>query len=160
MIGSVLKFGMFIVLAVLGLGQLLIYRKLRKHWKKLPVVAGTVTESKLRHHSDANGRTVYEADIKFKYKFRGQEYESDTPALRGPQMFPLWEYESKLLSKYEKGEIYNVKIVASKPELAYLEIAPLSKISTVLMPIAILGYGAYLVFVGWYFSYAAEVFTK
>ena len=160
MIGTVLKFGFFIVMVVLGLGQLFLYRNLRKRWEKLPVVAGEVTESELRHYSDADGRTIYEANIKFKYTFLGQEYESESPALRGPQMFPLWEYESKLLSKYEKGEIYNVKVLGSKPDMAYLEIAPLSKISVILMPISILGYAVYLVFVGWHFSYMAELFTR
>jgi hypothetical protein len=118
----------------------------------LPVVAAKITEARLSHYNNGGG-TVYEAIIVFQYKFRGVEYESKTPALRGAQIFPLYNFESELIDKYKEGEIYNAKVFPDMPELAYLQIAPLSKVSVFLLPIAMVSLFAYIFGVGWWFSY-------
>ena len=160
MILSIFKYGALVVLCFLGIGQTYLYLKLKKHWSSFPVVAATITKSKLFDFTNANGMRSYDAQISFKYRFRSKDYECETPALRSPQVFPLYEYESTLLDKYKVGEIYNAKVHPNFPEMAFLEIAPLSKLSVFLLPLIILGYGAYLVGLGLYFSYAYEVFTN
>jgi len=160
MIFSIFKYGALVVLCFLGIGQTYLYLKLKKHWNSFHIVAATITKSKLFDLTDANGIRKYDAQISFKYRFRGKEYECDTPALRSPQIFPLYEYESTLLDKYKVGEMYNAKVHPNLPEMAFLEIAPLSKLSVFLLPLIILGYAAYLIGVGLYFTWVYEVFTN
>ena len=152
MILSLIKYGLFVVLSVIGLGQVVSYKMLKRNWGKFRVVAGEILESRILHYTDTEGKTVFEARIRFKYQFQGKEYESETPALRGPQLFPLFDYESKLVQRYKRGEIYNIRVHPLEPEIAYLEVAPLSKISVVVLPFVLLGYLAYLSGIGWYFS--------
>jgi hypothetical protein len=151
MIISIVKYAAFIVFAFLGVVQIFVYFRLKKMWSSLPVVAATVTESRLLH-SNIGGTTEYEAIIVFSYSFRGREYESKTPALRSVQVFPLYGYESELLDKYKKGEMYNARVFPNLPDTAYLEVAPLSKLSMFLFPIMTLGMLAYFIGLGIFFS--------
>lgn len=138
----------------------MLYFRLKKNWRFFPVVAGTITESRLFDFTSFDTQRTYEAQIKFKYRFREKDYESNTPALRSPQVFPLYEYEQTLLDKYKVGEIHNVRVHPNLPDMAFLEIAPLSKLSVFLLPIIIFGYFGYLVGLGLYFSHAFDVFTN
>jgi hypothetical protein len=97
---------------------------------------------------DAEGKNVLEAIIYFKYNFRGKEYESNTPALRGYDFFPSFDYEHGLVKKYPKGEVVNLKVHPNEPNLAYLEVAPFSKISAALAPLGIILLVAYYVWLG------------
>ena len=106
MIFSVIKYGVFVVLAFLGILQTFIYKRLERDWEKLSLVSATITESRLFDHTDSGGVRSYEALIKFKYRFREKEYEADTPALRGVQLFPQYDFEHTLLDKYKEGEMY------------------------------------------------------
>ena len=160
MIFSILKYGAFVILCFLGIGQTYLYYKLKKNWKYFPVVAATITKSELFDLTSGDGVRSYEAKISFKYSFLGKDYECDTPALRSPQVFPLYEYESTLLDKYKVGEMYNAKVHPNIPEVAFLEIAPLSKLSVFLLPLIIFGYFAYLIGIGWYFTWTYNVFTN
>jgi len=118
----------------------------------MPVVAATISEARLDHRNET-GRTVYEAIIEFQYNFRGRQYESKSPALRGIQVFPLYEYEANLLEKYKEGGIYNARVFPNMPELAYLEIAPLSRLSILMFPLILGGFFAYFIGVGAFFYY-------
>ena len=139
-----------------GVGQTYLYLKLKKQWNSFPIVSAVITKSKLFDFTCSGGQRDYEAQISFKYTFRGKDYESDTPALRSPQVFPLYEYESTLLDKYKEGEMYNARVHPNLAEMAFLEIAPLSKLSVFLLPLIILGYFAYLIGLGLYFSWAYD----
>jgi hypothetical protein len=61
MIFSLIKFGSFIVLCFLGIGQIFIYLKLKKHWESFPVVAATITKSRLFDLTGFGGFRTYEA---------------------------------------------------------------------------------------------------
>lgn len=126
----------------------------------MPVVAATIVKSELDDYHDVDGKRIYIAKVHFSYSFRGNEYVSETPALRGAQMFPLYNYEAKLLKKYQLGEMFNARVVPNVPEYAYLEIAPLSKASTILLPLTIVGYALYLVGLGWYTTFTIDVFSN
>lgn len=145
MISAIFKFVVPFGLVALGLFQTLYYRRLKSVFSELPVVAGEIIESKLHDDPWTNpGKRVFEARIKYKYRFRGKEYIGDTPALRGYQLWPSYSYEYELLKRYKKGDIANIKVVPSNPRIAYLEVAPLDKKSAMLMPILAVGYLAFL----------------
>ena len=159
MILSIIKYGIFAVLALFGVTQTYLYRKIKREWSTYPVVAGTVIESRLFDQTDSGGTRTYEALIKFKYDFKGKEYESETPALRGPQLFPQYEFELSLLDKYKEGEMYNVKVHPEVPTVAYLEIEPLSKKSMIFLPLIIIGYLIYFTGIATYMAHRmANVF--
>jgi len=160
MILSIIKYGAFVVLCIIGLGQTVIYFRIKKYWESLPLAAATITEARLFDLTGDYGHRTYEAIISFKYEFLGKEYEANTPALRSPQLFPMYGYEWSLLDKYKVGEMHNVRVHPNMPEVAYLEIAPLSQLSLILLPLLILGYFAYLVGVGYYFTWSYDVFTN
>lgn len=128
------------------------YKRIKRDWETYPVVAATITESRLFDFTDSNGSRTYDALIKFEYRFREKNYESDTPALRGVQLFPQYDFAQQLLDKYKEGEMYNARVHPDLPDIAYLEIEPLSKKSMILVPLIILGYIAYLAGLGFYLN--------
>ena len=83
---------LFIALLAPNVIQSLSYLRIRRMWSALPVVIGTITRSKLLDYHDEDGKRVYEADVRVRYVFRGQEYESHTPALRSYRLFPQWHF--------------------------------------------------------------------
>jgi hypothetical protein len=116
-----------------------------------------VVEAKLIDHLKVNGGREYRAEVRFTYEYDGKDYESVTAALHGPLMFPLWNYEWQLLKKYKVGESYMGRLFPGNPRLAYLEIAPLSKMSVIGLPLVTIGYtifmfGYWLVLIQWVFS--------
>ena len=129
----------FVGMALAGVTQTYIYFKLRRVFNRLPVVAAKITHSRLLNQLGANGENLLEAIIAYEYSFRGKEYEAKTPALRGYDLFPSLEYERALVQRYPKGEFVNVRVIPDMPEVGYLEVAPLSKLSTVLSPIMAIG---------------------
>ena len=149
----VLKFGALILMVVFGIAQTIAYFAIRRQFDQMPIVAAEITESKLVDYIDVERRRTYEAKIKFKYNFRGVEYESDQPALTVIRLFPAFGYESELSKKYPKGAIVNAHIVPSNPKLAYLEVAPFDKLSAILLPIISIGLILYFVGVGYFFSF-------
>ena len=153
---KILKWIGLLVLVATNTFNAFAYRRIKRIWGHLPVVAATITHCSLDDHLTVEGGRKYEAKIRFSYDFRGKTYESGTPALRGPQLFPLWNYESEMIKRYEVGEMYNARVVPSGPELAYLEVAPFSKVSAIFLPIITVLYAAGLIAYWWYIFYAGR----
>lgn len=141
---SLLAFGTLIVV----FGQFITYLITKKRFEGLPSINGVVTHSKLDNYNDVEGKRVYSANLKFKYEVDNKEYESNTAALRSFQIFPFHDYEHELISKYPEGSSISVKYLPETPSKGYLEIAPLSKLSTVaLLTVVVVAVG-YLIFLG------------
>ncbi|UTW45926.1 DUF3592 domain-containing protein [bacterium SCSIO 12696] len=140
------------LLAIAGLWQTFVYFRLKKYFDLWPVVAAEITHSRLLNQTGVNGEIMLEGIIHFKYSIRGKDYKSDTPALRGYDLFPSLNYERSLVKKYPKGEFVNARVHPNVNSLAYLEVAPLSKLSTVLAPLMfLLGVGIMFgYFYGWW----------
>ncbi len=145
---GILKYIGALLLCSIGFGQTFLYRKVKKQWATLPEVEGEIVESKLLNHNDLDGNRIYEAQIVFKYRFNGNEFESSTPVLKSPQLFPNKDLEHDLLSRYKVGDMVVVRVLPNRPKLAYLEISPFSKLSAILLPvftviyfIVVFGYG-------------------
>ena len=119
----------------LGLFETLLYLRIKKVYHRLPVVAAKIVYSRLINHTDLDGKREIGAIIKYTYRFRGGEYEAETPVLKGYDLFPSLDYYQKLVKENRPGDIVNVRVVPSMPELAYITVAPLSKLSTVLAPV-------------------------
>jgi hypothetical protein len=145
---SLAKWLVFGVLTLAGVAQVVYYLRIRKFWDSLPVVAAEITYSKLDRWNDEAGKSYYDADIRFSYRFRGKQLESDTPDLRSIELFTPYTYNGSLVPRYRVGDIVNARVVPREPYVAYLEVAPLSKLSAVLMPILIAFY--VLFFFGWW----------
>lgn len=156
---KILKWAALIVLAATNTLTAFFYRRIRKYWSHLPVVAATVTHCSLDDYLTVEGGRKYRANIRFTYEFNGKTYESRTPALRGPQVFPLWNYEWEMVQKYKVGQQYEARVVPSGPELAYLEIAPFSWVSAVFLPILTALYAVVLLVYWWYVVYAGRMLT-
>lgn len=123
------------ILAGLGLSQTVVYLYLKAKFRRWPVVAAKITQSRLLNQLGVDNENMLEALIRFEYEFRDKKYESSTPALRGYDLFPSYEYESSLVRRYQFGEFTNARVHPECPEVSYLEVAPLSRRSTILVPI-------------------------
>ena len=130
---------LFSGMALFGIWQTFFYLRLKKTFDRWPVIGAQVTTSWLLNQPGADGQYLLEAVVHFSYSFRGQEYVSKTPALRGYDLFPSLEYERKLVKKYPKGEFVNARVHPYAPDFAYLEVAPLSITSTILAPLMAIG---------------------
>jgi len=110
------------------------------------VVAAEITVSKLYdipHELSFMGRK-YEAIIHFKYYFRGKEYVSITPFLKGYTLFSKMDSEKTIVKKYSVGEVYNAKVNPLVPEIACFAVEPIHWLSTVLMPISAILYAGFI----------------
>jgi hypothetical protein len=136
----------FVALAV-SLGQLLSYLITKARFTKLPIVDGIITHSELDDYNDVEGKRVYSANLKFKYFKSGKEYVSDTPTLRSFQFFPFHDYEHELINKYPEGTAVSIRHLPESPHKAFLEVAPLSILSTAALILPSLASGGYLIFV-------------
>ena len=123
------------ILAGLGVLQTVVYAILKKRFHEFGKVAGKITYSRFLNYTDPDGKREIGAIIKFNYSVRGQDYEGDTPILKGYEMFPSFDYYDELVKRYPPGEVVNVHFLRNNPKIAYLEVAPLSKVSTVLAPV-------------------------
>lgn len=119
----------------LGLLETWIYTRIKKIYHRLPVVSATITYSRLIYHTNVDGKTEIGAIIKYKYRFRGEEYEASTPVLKGYDLFPSLSYYRQLVKDYPPGEMVNARVLPTQPDIAYLTVAPLSKASTILVPL-------------------------
>lgn len=128
-----------VAFALTGVLQTFLYLRLKKHFLNWPVVAAKITHSRLLNQTGPDGKKLLEAIIYFTYDFRGKSYKTNTPALRGYDLFPSLEYERALVKKYRAGDMHNIRVHPALPRVAYLEVAPLSVISTVLAPVFTLG---------------------
>ena len=146
---GILKYLGMILLFTVGIGQTYLYRKVKKQWGSLPVVRAEILESQLLDYNDMEDRRVYEAKIRFRYEFRGEQYESETPFLKSPQIFPDKNIEHDLLARYKVGDIINARVMANTPKVAYLEITPFSKLSAIGVPALILLYALAVFGYGW-----------
>lgn len=156
MIVKILQLAIPLLLTGMGLLQTIFYFKLKKTFERWPIVAAEITHSVLLNQLDADGRAIVEGVINFKYSFRGQEYEVDTPAIRAYDLFPSLEYERSLTKRYRVGDIVNARVHPNSSSLAYLEVAPFSRASAILSPImTLLGIA---LFIGYFYGYWA-VFT-
>lgn len=136
---KILSLIIFVLMSLAGIFQTVLYRKLSKTFDSWPVVSAEITQSFFLNRLLPDGEEACEARISFNYRFRGKDYKADTPVLRGYELFPSEKYESALVAKYRKGQLYNVRVHPKIPEIAYLEVAPLSRASTILAPILSLG---------------------
>ena len=135
-------------LGSLGILQTLIYVLIKRRFNEFGVVAGEITYSRFINHTDIDGNREVGALITFRYSVAGKEYESDTPLLKGYEMFPSFDYYHELTKRYPPGEIVNVHFSRRRPNVSFLEIAPLSKASTVLAPL--ISVGCIAIFVGYF----------
>ena len=132
-----------------GTLKTVIYFFQKKNFEKWPVVAAEVVYCKLYdspHEHSFMGRE-YEAIIHFKYTFRGNEYQSKTPFLKGYKLFSDMGSEKNILQQFKVGDIKNARVNPKIPELAYFSIKPIHWPSTILVPI-----GAVL-YLGFMFGY-------
>ncbi|AMX03898.1 DUF3592 domain-containing protein [Microbulbifer thermotolerans] len=120
-----------------GFLQTFIYLKLKKTFNNWPNVTARITYSRFLNQLDVDGRKMVEAIIAFEYTFRGKSYRSETPVLRGYDLFPDFDYEKNLTKKYQVGDLVNARVHPKVNSVAYLEVAPLSRLSTVLVPLMI-----------------------
>ncbi|WP_250461650.1 DUF3592 domain-containing protein [Microbulbifer litoralis] len=139
-----------------GFLQTIIYLKFRKNFQSWPTVAAKIIHSRLLNQLDVEGRRVIEAVIAFEYEFCGKSYRSETPALRGHDLFPDLNYEWDLTKKYRVGDLVNARVHPRTGQVAYLEVAPLSRLSTVLVPLMIFCSIGFLVALK--FGYVAELY--
>lgn len=142
-------------LMIFGLAETYVYTKIKKVFHRLPVVAATITCSRLVHHTNVDGKLEIGAVIKYKYQFRGREYEAETPVLKGYDLFPSLFFYQQLVKDYPLGEVVNARVVPTQPEMAYLIVAPLSKASTILVPL--ISIGSILLIVGYAFGLGSLV---
>jgi hypothetical protein len=147
---NVAKWLVLVALVVTNTIQIFAYFRVKKVFARLPVVAAEITQRKMFNDYDIDGRRRYEADIRFRYRYQGKEYESQTAALRSAQLFPLWNYERELYERYPIGSVVNARVLPDVPEVAFLEVAPFSVVSAVLLPIATVVYALGIVFYGWF----------
>ncbi|MDB2409021.1 DUF3592 domain-containing protein [Pseudomonadales bacterium] len=153
---GIIKYIGFFILFGLGIGQSLLYRKIKRNWSSLPVVRGKIIESKLIDHNDIDGNRVYKASIRCRYNHLGTDYESEATVLRSAQLVPSFNYENQLVQRYKKESNVEIRVLPKKPDVAIIELAPLNKTSVILVPLIIVGY-AFLVFgYGWAMH---EIFT-
>lgn len=132
-------------LGSLGLLQTVIYILVKRRFNDFGVVSGQIIYSKFINHTNTDGNREIGANIKFRYSVAGKEYESDTPLLKGYEMFPSFGYYHDLAKRYPTGETVNVHFSRRNPGVSFLEIAPLSKASTILAPLISIGCIAILV---------------
>ncbi len=137
---SIFKFVFPFILIAFGLFQTFIYFQLKKRMNKWPVVAAKIIKSVLLDYNDVNGERIYEANIEFEYEFRGQNYTSDTPLLKGYEVFTKWDRESELLTKYKEGNIVNARVCPHAPGISFLEISKFDWLSALLVPLGIILY--------------------
>lgn len=131
-----------LLMAALGILQTLLYLGQKKYFTQWSCVSTEITHSWFLNQLAPDGEQLTEAVISFTYEVGGKQYESNTPALRGYELFPSLKYESALVKKYKLGSHHKARVHPKFPEIAYLEIAPLSKLSTVLAPaMSLLGIG-------------------
>ncbi len=142
---NILKWAVLVGLALTNTLQFIMYRSVKRNWEHYVPVRAKITRSRLIDQLNVEGERDYRADLKFKYLWDGQEYESKTAILRGPQLFPIWNYESSLLQKYKEGEYAEARVHPTNPNIAFLELAPLSKKSAILLPVVTVGYGVAIV---------------
>ena len=124
---------LFLALTSLGLFQTLVYWRFSRTFSNWPRVQVEITHSRLLNQL-GDGKNLVEAIIAFKYTVNGREYSSNTPALRSYNLFPSLAYESQLVRKYRRGDIVTARFHPLEPSVAYLERAPLSWSSTLLVP--------------------------
>ncbi|MEM7430408.1 MAG: DUF3592 domain-containing protein [Pseudomonadota bacterium] len=139
---TIIKWVVFLILALTSTSQYFFYRKVQRVWERLIPVHATITHSKLIDQLNTDGNREYEADIRYKYLWDGEEHESQLSILRGPQLFPQWEYEHALVERYKEGDSCEVRVHPADGSLSFLELAPLSKLSALLLPLITVGYGA------------------
>jgi hypothetical protein len=146
---GIIKYIGFFILVGLGIGQSLIYRKVKRNWNSLPVTRGEIIESKLIDHNDTDGNRVYEASIRCRYNYLGTDYESEAAVLRAAQLVPNYNYEHQLVQRYKKGNNVEIRVLPKKPSVAIIELAPLNKASVILVPLIIVAYALLVFGYGW-----------
>ena len=70
---NIFKWGTFVALVITNTAQTFLYFRIKKHFNNLPIIAAEIIHSELLNYNNVNGRRVYEADIKYKYRFRGKD---------------------------------------------------------------------------------------
>ena len=142
------------MLLVTNTMQFYVHRKLTRFWRALPIVPARIVSADLVHHNDVLGLRVYAARILFVYEVNGVEYESDTPAVYGPQIGANWGYTDHLLEQYRPGEQHPVRYIPGAPAVAYLEVAPLNRFAAIVLPAGTLLYAVFVIGYFWWLGEA------
>ena len=148
MIFKIIQFIVPLILVALGLFQTLVYLLLRTQIASWNRVSAEIIDSRYVDQLGPGGEDIVKGIVAYKYEFCGKEYVSEEPAIRGYEMFPNKTYEKQLTEKYRKGMPVYAYVHEEAPDMAYLEVAPLSRVSTIAAPmISVLGialaYGFY-----------------
>ena len=151
---SILKWLALVILAITNTIQFFVYRTVRRDWNTYIPVRARITRSKLIDQLNVDGNRDYEADIRFQYLWDGKPLESDTAIMRGPQLFPNWNYEWDAVLRFSEGDTVEARVHRENPEIAFLELAPLSRKSAILLPLCTLLYA--IAIIGWTVIFASD----
>ena len=126
---TVLKVGIILFFLLASFGETFVYLSRKRTFERWPRVEVVIEKSKLVDFHDLQEQRVYEARIEFSYNYAGQEYLGKTPALAGFRLVPAFGFQAELARKYKVGDRVQAHVHQSSPEIAYLEVAPMDKIS-------------------------------
>lgn len=123
----VLWFFFFTVVGVVSLTAVLVVRKLVSvaDWETVPA---TVLDSGIREVVGAGGtadRTIqddfgYRVEVRYSYRFGGEEFTSDTVTRGAPPVFPLRARAEVLLNDYPAGSRVDAFVNPAQPSQAVL----------------------------------------
>lgn len=114
-------------------GQFIAYLLTKLNYRKYPRVLGRIVKAKLDDHNGVYGNRTYRASFEVEYEYQDKLYVSHSPILRCVELFPSFQYESKLLDSYKVGDIVEVRVNPIEPNKGYFAIAPLSIMSFLVM---------------------------
>lgn len=133
-----------------GIFQLVYYVFTKNKFDQLPVALGVILKSTLDDYSDTGGRRVFKANIKYKFKVGGSEFESSNIALRAPQIIPNFNYEYELVETYKEGDEIQVRYMLGDPKNSFIVVAPLSMLSVMAIIVSSILAVTYLLFMRGY----------
>lgn len=79
-------------LTILVLLEAFVYILIKRGCNRIPVIAATITYSRLINHFDLEGKREIGAIIKYKYRLQGAEYQGEKPVLKCYDLFPSLSY--------------------------------------------------------------------
>lgn len=129
-----------LILVFTGTLETYLYFMQKRNFEKWPRVAAEVTFCKMYDAPHPFFGRAYEAVIHFRYSFRGEDYVSETPFLKGYSLFSNRRAEISKLNQFQVGDIKTARVNPSLPQFAYFEIAPFNWISSILVPVGALLY--------------------
>ena len=145
---TALKIGIPIFFLLASFRETFVYLYRKRTFENWPRVEAVIEKSKLVDFHDLTEQRVYEARIEFSYSYAGKEYLGKTPALSGFRLFPAFGFQSELARKYNVGDRVQAHVYPTSPEIAYLEVAPMDKVSVFGGPLITIVAVAYFFYFG------------